>query len=73
MRLVHCRFDGKDLFWGFAILNNDYQMAEWRYMSFKELKSIRVNGCFEVDCETDELWRVRKASQIDKIRKAQRW
>ena len=37
-------FDGKDLFWGFAILNNDYQMAEWGYVSFSELKSIKLNG-----------------------------
>jgi hypothetical protein len=66
-------YDGKDLFWGFAILNNDYLMAEWGYISFSELKSIKVNGWIEVDCETDEVWRVRKASEIDKIRKAQRW
>ncbi|EMS77547.1 hypothetical protein [Desulfotignum phosphitoxidans] len=24
-------FDGKDTFWGFVILNNDFQMAEWGY------------------------------------------
>ena len=22
-------YDGEDLFWGFAILNEDYEMAEW--------------------------------------------
>jgi hypothetical protein len=68
-----CEFDGNDLFFGFAILNNDYQMAEWGYISFKELKSIKLQGWIEVDCETDEIWRVCRASEIDKIRKAQRW
>jgi hypothetical protein len=66
-------FDGKDLFWGFAILNNDYQMAEWGYISFSELKSIIVNGWIEVDCELEEIWRVKKASEIQKIRTAQGW
>jgi hypothetical protein len=33
-------FDGEDLFWGFAILNDDFQNAEWGYISFSELKSL---------------------------------
>ena len=66
-------FDGKDLFWGFAILNNDYQMAEWGYVSFSELKSIKLNGWIEVDCELEGIWKVRKASQIDKIGIAHGW
>ena len=66
-------FDGKDLLWGFSILNNDYQMAEWGYISFSELKSIRVNGWIEVDCELEEIWKVKKASRIEKIRTAQGW
>ena len=60
-------FDGEDLFWGYAILNNDYQNAEWGYISFTELKEIRVQGGVEVDC--DLFWRVRKASEVDKITK----
>jgi len=35
-------YDGNDLFWGFAILNQDSEMAEWSYCSFNELKSIRI-------------------------------
>ena len=66
-------FDGKDLFFGFAILNNDDQMAEWGYVSFKELKSIKLQGWIEVDCETEEVWTIRKTSEIDRIRKAQGW
>ncbi|RJR53577.1 MAG: DUF2958 domain-containing protein [Desulfobacteraceae bacterium] len=60
-------FDGKDIFWGFAILNNDLEMGEWGYVSFSELKSISVNG-IEIDCEKEEYWKVRRAAEIDKIR-----
>jgi hypothetical protein len=45
-------YDGEDLLWGFAILNDDYEMAEWGYISFSELKSINVNGDQQdQDCE----------------------
>ena len=65
-------FDGGDLFWGFVILNQDYEMAEWGYVSFSELKSIRVSG-IEIDCEVEESWRVRRAVEVDKIRIANGW
>jgi hypothetical protein len=66
-------FDGEDLFWGFAILNDDFQNAEWGYISFSELKSIKVGGWLEIDCELEEFWCVRKACEIEKIRKAHGW
>ena len=47
-------YDGEDIFWGFAILNNDFQNAEWGYISFSELKSIRVGGWQKIDCELEE-------------------
>ena len=59
-------FDGDDLFWGFAILNNDYQNAEWGYFSFNELKSIRISG-IEIDCELASFWKIRRASEVKKI------
>jgi hypothetical protein len=62
-----------DLFWGFAILNSDYEMAEWGYISFKELKEIRINGMFEIDCELEEYWKPKKAIEIEKICIAQGW
>ena len=65
-------YDGEDLFWGFAILNGDYEMAEWGYVSFSELKSISVNG-IEIDGEVEEAWRVRRAAEVDKIRMANGW
>ncbi|MBL6995793.1 DUF2958 domain-containing protein [Desulfobacula sp.] len=61
-------YDGNDLFWGYAILNGDFVNAEWGYISFSELKAIKVEGWLEIDCELEDLWRVRKAGTIDKIR-----
>ena len=58
-------FDQEDIFFGYAILNNDFQMAEWGYASFKELKELKI-GRFEV--EFDMNWKVKKASEIEKIR-----
>ncbi len=59
-------YDGDDLFFGFAILNNDYERAEWGYISFAELQSISVQG-FEIDCETD--WTPTLACNIDLIKR----
>ena len=66
-------FDGEDLFWGFAVLNNDFHNAEWGYISFSELKAIRIQGWLEIDCELEEFWQVRKASEIDKVSIAHGW
>jgi hypothetical protein len=65
-------YDGNDLFWGFAILNNDLEMAEWGYISFSDLKAINIYG-FEIDCETEDAWQVRKASEVQRIREAHGW
>ena len=61
-------FDGRDLFFGFVILNQDFFNSEWGYFSFKELKEIKVTGRFEVDCETENSWEIRPASEIDRIK-----
>lgn len=68
-----CEYDGEDLFFGFAILNNDYQCAEWGYVSFRELKSIQIDGWLEIDCELEEHWKPKRAIDIEKIRTAQGW
>jgi hypothetical protein len=65
-------FDGEDLFWGFAHLGDDH-CAEWGYISFNELKSIKIDGWLEIDCETEEIWQVKRAIEIEKIRIAQGW
>lgn len=60
------------IFWGFVILNEDYMNAEWGYFALSELKEISFVG-FKVD--RDLHWKTRKASEVDKIVKAQggRW
>ena len=67
-----CEFDGEDLFFGFCILN-DLTNAEWGYVSFDELRSIKVSGWLEVDCELEEFWKVKRAIEIEKIRVAHGW
>lgn len=64
-----CEFDGEDLFWGFAILNNDYMNAEWGYISFSELKDLNIRG---VEIDNDLHWKVRPANEVEQIRKASR-
>lgn len=58
-------FDGEDLFFGFAILNDDHLNSEWGYFSLRELKSIQV-GWVQID--HDLHWDVRKASEIERIK-----
>lgn len=58
-------YDGEDLFWGYADLNNP-EMAEWGYISFQELKEIKVQGFLEIDCEIFDP--PRKFGEIKKIR-----
>lgn len=64
--------DGGDLLWGYAILNGDYQMAEWGYISFRELRDISVGG-LEIDCELEEYFKPKRAAEIDKICKGMMW
>lgn len=61
-------YDGEDLFFGYAILW-DHRYAEWGYFSFDELKDIKINGWLEVDCETKEIWQIRRADEIEMINK----
>ena len=57
-------FDGRDLFWGFTILNDDFVNAEWDYFSFNELKSIKAYG---VEIECDLYWKISPACEVEKI------
>lgn len=64
-------YDPEDqIFFGFAILNNDLEMAEWGNFSFKELCDLRVKF---VEVDRDLHWQTRKASEVDRIKQAQRW
>ena len=68
-----CEYDGNDTFFGFCILNSDFQNAEWGYVSFSELNSVRIDNCLEIDCVREEYWQICKASEIEKICIAQGW
>jgi hypothetical protein len=37
------------------------------------LKKIKIDGWLEVDCEIEEIWKVKKADEIEIIRKAHGW
>ena len=58
-------YDGDDTFFGFAILNDDLEMAEWGNFSFNDLKSIKVKGGVEIDC--DQHFEIKRASEIERI------
>ena len=58
-------YDGDDLFFGYALLG-DPQNAEWGYISYRELREVKVEPGFEVD--RDLHWNPRRAKQIEKIR-----
>jgi hypothetical protein len=58
-------YDGHDLFFGFAILNNDDWNSEWGYISFRELKEIKVKW---LEIENDPNWKPKKASEVPKIK-----
>lgn len=58
------------IFFGFAILNDDLEMAEWGYFSLQELSELKVSY-LEVD--RDLHFPPRKAVEIERIRKAQCW
>ncbi|MBD3204119.1 DUF2958 domain-containing protein [Candidatus Woesearchaeota archaeon] len=54
----------RNLFFGFTILNGDTNNAEWGYISFEELKKIKV-GFVEID--RDIHWKPKPASEIKNI------
>ena len=64
--------EGGDLFFGFANLG-DATLAEWGYFSLSEMRSIKISGFLEIDCELEEYWQVRKACQVNDICLAQGW
>ena len=61
-----CEFDGDDLFFGYAVLNGDEENGEWGYVSFHELKSLKIPPGLEVD--RDLHWRPKPAGEIPQIK-----
>ena len=78
-KIVHCHFfiggchwlivefDQVDTMFGFCILNNDFEMAEWGYVGFGDLKRIKIQGYIEV--EFDCYWKPTPAGEVELIRK----
>ena len=64
-------FDGKDTFFGFAILHGDLERAEWGHVSLYDLKSIKINGYLEIDCDLH--WDPKPAREVELICRAQGW
>jgi hypothetical protein len=63
-----CEYDpASQMFFGFAVLNNNLDMAEWGYFSLVELDEIRVTF---IQVDRDLYWAPRKAIEVDKIRKS---
>lgn len=56
-------YDGDDTLFGFAVLAPG--CGEWGYVSFSELRNLKVNGLFDV--EFDAHWTPTKAGEIEKI------
>ena len=54
-----CETDGEEMMFGFCILNNDFEMAEWGYVSLSELRNVKIQGWLEVDCELESVWKVK--------------
>lgn len=62
-------YDGDDLFWGYySILHGDTEIAEWGYFEYSHLKKAKVRGWLEVNCETERTWKIRKASEVERIK-----
>lgn len=62
-------YDQDDLFFGFAILNDDYFNAEFGYISFKDLKEINVRG---IEVDNDLHWQPKPIKEIERIQKCLR-
>ena len=60
-------FDKQDLAFGFVILNGDFEMAEWGFFSFEELKSINILDVFQVEC--DVFWKPKPTKDVELIRR----
>ena len=65
-----CEFDGTGTFFGYVILNGDYQTAEWGYFTINKLDRLNVRG---LEIDMDLYWEVRPASKVNKISQAQGW
>ncbi len=76
-------FDGDDIFFGFACLNGWTDCAEWGYISFRELKELKVKasisingkkaGFMPLEVDRDINWTPTKACEVTLIRECEGW
>jgi len=59
------------LFFGYAILNDDLQNAEWGYVPYDELRAVKTREGIEVDRELP--WHPLPARDIHRIRSGMGW
>lgn len=59
----------EQLFFGYAILNDDLDNAEWGYFSLREMRPIQVHG---IEIDRDLHWKPRRASKVERIVEAHR-
>ena len=75
-------YDGNDTFFGFVCLNGWQDCAEWGYISFRELKQLKVDAPVSIngqraliplEVDRDLNWISRNAFNVSLIRKCQGW
>lgn len=60
-------YDGDDTFFGYAVLNGNTRCSEFGYISFRELKDIKLSF-MEVDCERAKYWNRKMIRDIQCLR-----
>jgi len=75
---VVAEFDGDVIFFGFACLNGWKDCAEWGYISFNELKELKVKapisvngekaGFMPLEVDRELNWKPKKACEVTLIR-----
>ncbi len=59
------------LFFGYAILNDDFDNAEWGCFAYDEMRAIRTDSGIEID--RDLHWTRRRAVDVDRIVRGNNW
>lgn len=58
-------YDGDDLFFGYAVLDDDFHNAEWGYFTLSELRDINIHG---LEIDRDLYWKPTQAKEIERIK-----
>ena len=58
-------YDGDDLFFGYAVLNDDMPNSEWGYFALSELRDINIHG---LEIDRDLHWKPTPVKEIERIK-----